>query len=66
MFYLQMHAEAAKIQAKACEMNALAVTEIAHAITKLAAVQTTNDTERIRIFEKLVTIMEKLLSNYVD
>jgi len=64
-----MHAEAAKIQAKACEMNALAVTKIAHAVTKLAdaaAVQTANDTERIRIFEKLVTIMEKLLPNYVD
>jgi len=64
-----MHAEAAKIQAKACDMNALAVTEIAHAVTKLAdvaAIQTANDTERIRIFEKLVTIMEKLLPNYVD
>lgn len=44
------------------------MTEIAHAIQKLAdtaAVQAINDSERIRVFEKLTTILENLLPTYL-
>lgn len=64
-----MHAESAKMQAEASKMNALAITEIAHAIQKLsdtAAVQAVNDNERIRVFEKLTTILENLLPTYLN
>ncbi|XP_077260464.1 uncharacterized protein LOC143896440 [Temnothorax americanus] len=64
-----MYAEAAKVQAEASKMNALAVTEIAHAIQKLAdiaAVQAVNDSEQIRVFEKLTSIMDNMLPNYLN
>lgn len=59
-----MHAESTKIQAEASKMNALAITEIAHAMQKLAdtaAVQAFNDTKRIEVFQKLTTVLENLL-----
>ncbi|XP_067211588.1 uncharacterized protein [Linepithema humile] len=64
-----MHAESAKVQAEASKMSALAMTEIAHAIQKLAdtaAVQAVNDSERIRVFEKLTTILENLSPTYLN
>ncbi|XP_071577502.1 uncharacterized protein [Temnothorax nylanderi] len=64
-----MHAEAAKVQAEASKMNALAITEIAQAIQKLAdtaAVQAVNDSEQIRIFEKLTIILENMVPTYVN
>lgn len=50
-------------------MHALAMTEIAHAIQKLAdtaAVQSVNNSERIRVFEKLTIMMENLLPTYLN
>lgn len=64
-----MHAKSAKVQAEASKMSALAMTEIAHAIQKLAdtaAVQAVNDSERIRVFEKLTTILENLSPTYLN
>jgi len=66
---LQIHAESAKIQAEASKISALAITEIAHAITKIAdtvAEQTINDKERIRVFEKLTTVLENLAPTYLN
>lgn len=65
---MQIHAQAAKILAEASRMNALAMTEIAHAVQKLAdtaVVQTANDSERIRVFDKLTAILENLLPTYL-
>lgn len=64
-----MHAECAKIQAEASKINALAITEIAHAMQKLAdtaAVQAVNDSKRIKVFEKLTTVLENLLPTYLQ
>lgn len=66
---MQIHAESAKVQAEASRMHALAMTKIAHAIQKLAdtaAVQAVNDSERIRVFEKLTIMMENLLPTYLN
>lgn len=66
---MQIHAESSKIQAEASRMNALAVTEIAHGISKLAdtaAVMAINEKERIRVFEKLTAIMEHMLPTYLN
>lgn len=66
---MQIHAESFKIQAEASKMNALAVTEIAHGITKLAdtaAVMAINEKERIRVFEKRIAIMEHMLPTYLN
>lgn len=64
---MQIHAKSAKVQAEASRMHALAMTEIAHAIQKLAdttAVQAVN--ERIRVFEKLTIMMKNLLPTYLN
>lgn len=64
-----MLAECAKIQAEASKMHSLAMTEIANAVKKLAdtaAVQVINDSERIRVFEKITRIMENILPTYIN
>ncbi|KAK0158021.1 hypothetical protein PV328_011688 [Microctonus aethiopoides] len=64
-----MHAESAKVQAEASTTNALAVTEIAQAVKKMADaanLQAVNDSERIRVFEKLITVLENLLPTYLQ
>jgi len=48
-------------------MNALAMTEMAKAATKLAKnaeLQSVNETDRIRVMEKVTEVLENLLSIY--
>lgn len=66
---MQIHAESSKIQAEASRMNALAVTETVHGITKLAdtaAVMAIDEKERIQVFEKLTVIMKHVLPTYLN
>ena len=49
-------------------LNALAMSEMAKAATKLAnnaEIEAANDTDRIRVMDKLTRVLENLLPSYV-
>jgi hypothetical protein len=63
-----LFAEASKIHAEAATTNALAMSEIAKAATKLtnnAEIEAANDTDKIRVMEKLTRVLDNLLPSYI-